>query len=140
MECVAADFLQFSTKIRHTLAVGWRDGHSTSGPSISRIFLKFLNFLSLTLFGNSGDNSFIHFLTFHLWRRHIVLKTEDCSKEYRNMRTQMLMSIFQTFRLQYAILRNLFRKILFHELQNHSPRGVLCFGNSKGNTCTRVTF
>ena len=45
MECFTADFLQFFTEKRQNLAFGWTAGYSPSNPSISRIFLKFPNFL-----------------------------------------------------------------------------------------------
>ena len=45
MEWFTADFLQFFTKKYQNLAFGWTTGYSSSNPSISRIFWKFLNFL-----------------------------------------------------------------------------------------------
>ena len=45
MECFTADILQCFTKKRQNLAFGWTAGYSPSNPSISEIFLKFLNFL-----------------------------------------------------------------------------------------------
>ena len=62
MECFTADFLRFFTKKRQNLAVGWTAEYSPSNPSISGIFLKFPNFLSLKSFGNSWGNSYTYFL------------------------------------------------------------------------------
>ena len=62
MEYFTADLLQFFTKKHQNLAFRWTTGYSPSNPSISGIFLKFPNFVSLKSFGNSWGNSWIHFL------------------------------------------------------------------------------
>ena len=62
MECFTADFLQLLIKKRQNLAFGWIAGYSPSNPSISGIFLKGPNFLSVKSFGNSLGNLYIHFL------------------------------------------------------------------------------
>ena len=41
MECLTADFLQFFTKNRQNLVLGWANGNSPSNPSILGDFLKF---------------------------------------------------------------------------------------------------
>ena len=46
-ECFAANFLQFLTRERQNLAPGWTPGYSAWVPSVSGIFWKFPNFLSL---------------------------------------------------------------------------------------------
>ena len=45
MECFTAYFLRFFTKTPQNLTFSWTAGYSPSSPSISGIFLKFLNFL-----------------------------------------------------------------------------------------------
>ena len=45
LECFTADFLQFFTKNRQNLALGWAAGCSPSNPGISGFFLKLPSFL-----------------------------------------------------------------------------------------------
>ena len=54
MECFTVDFLQFFTKNRQNLVFGWKAGYSPSNPSVSRIFLKFPNFVNLLFFSCVG--------------------------------------------------------------------------------------
>ena len=97
MECFKVNFLRFFfTKKHQNLALGWRVGYSPSNPSMSGIFLKFLNLKSKVVkqlvrqlvYSLFGDNNLV---PFHLWWRETVLKREkgykcfvqDCRLSFR---------------------------------------------------------
>ena len=56
MECFIADFLEFFTKKRRNLAIGWTAGYSPLNPSISGIFLKFTHFLRSKVLSRSPNS------------------------------------------------------------------------------------
>ena len=64
MECFTTDFLQFFTKKRQNLALGWTAGYSSSNPSISEIFLKFSNFLRSLILSRLATREATRTLTF----------------------------------------------------------------------------
>ena len=79
LECFKADFLQFFTKKqRQNLAFMWPAEHTPLNLSISRIFLISLKFLKL--FGNSLDNSYIHFLVITILFRFTCGEKKLCLK------------------------------------------------------------
>ena len=73
MGCFTAGVLQFFAAGRQNLAFGWPAGYSPSDPSISRISLNFLYFITSEVVQQlmrqlvhslSGDNNLV---SFHLW-------------------------------------------------------------------------
>ena len=65
MECFTTDLLQFFTKKRQNLALGWKAGYSPSNPSISGILLKFPNFLRFKILSRSATREATP--TFSFW-------------------------------------------------------------------------
>ena len=63
--CLTADFLQLFTKKRQNLVFGWMSEYSPSNASISEIFLKFPNFLRLSVLSRSAVREATR--TFTLW-------------------------------------------------------------------------
>ena len=93
---------------RQNLAFGWSAEYLPANPSISEIFLKFPNTLSLKSFGDSSDfgNSYIHFL---------VIKSSSVLRVVKRNCGKMLKSLYMFCSRLYISYPKIAKTIHFYD-------------------------